>query len=67
MTHSIESTIWYIAFIIQYGGLVAGSVMAVALLAATLYELIVEKVREGHVSARGVVRESADRSIVMNV
>ena len=67
MTHSIESTIWYIAFVIQYGGLVAGTVMAVALLAATLYELIVEKVREGHVSAPGVVQESADRSIVMNV
>ena len=64
--HNLGSTIWHIAFIIQFGGLLFGTVVVVALLVATVFEMVKKKVRGGQVSIPAVVQESADRSATMN-
>jgi hypothetical protein len=66
MTHSIESTVWHVAFIIQYGGLLAATVMVVTLLVTTLYELGMERMRDGRIPAPAVVHDSASGSVALN-
>jgi hypothetical protein len=43
---SIWSTIWFLAFLVQYGALVAGVVSVVAIAFSTISELVRNKVRE---------------------
>jgi hypothetical protein len=42
---SFWTTIWYLAFLVQYGALVAGVVSAAAIVFSTVYEVVRNKVR----------------------
>ena len=42
-------TIWFLAFLVQYGALVAGGALVVALVASTVYEIARNKVCKGGV------------------
>jgi hypothetical protein len=42
--------VWFLAYLAQFGALVAGMAMVVALVAATVYELVRNRVRLDRVS-----------------
>jgi hypothetical protein len=50
-------TIWFLAFLVQYGALVAGGALVGALVASTVYELVRNKMCEGSVFGSASVQK----------
>jgi hypothetical protein len=54
--------IWFVAFLVQYGALVAGVALVGALVASVVYELVRNKVCEGGVFGSASVQQTVEGS-----
>jgi len=55
-------TIWFLAFLVQYGALVAGVALVGALVASTVYELVRNKLSQGDVFGSAPVQKPVESS-----
>jgi len=55
-------TIWFLAFLVQYGALVAGVALVGALVASTVYELLRNKLHQGGVYGSASVQKPVQSS-----
>ena len=53
-------TVWFLAFLAQYGALVAGVALVGALVASTVYELLRNKVRQSSVFGSASVQKPVE-------
>jgi len=57
---SIGSTIWFLAFLVQYGALVAALVSVTAIVASTVYELVRNRLRAGAAPSSAPVQQAVE-------
>jgi hypothetical protein len=57
---SIGSTFWFLAFLVQYGALVAGVVSVGAIVVSTVYEVVRNKVRASGMPGSAPVQQPVE-------
>ena len=63
---SIGSTVWFLAFLVQYGALIVATGLMISLVVMTLYELIRNRVSKSRIPTPKAVQESSEGSVAIS-